>query len=306
MLAMQNSLAASLKSWQSLMLGGLAAACSVAALGCSTSVFNSEFVEIFDSSGTGALATVENATGHVPVIFVNRLRYSPQLVNYMARLNQERRLSGVGDSLVELSDLSPRCRLRVQVTFENGNVVEYEFVSGDGVFEFEPRDEDEIDLGIAPDPVDPNLTENTLTRTVSSCNVARVDIVGNAQVFMPVFIRTINVEVGDLAQQTRTLVTTDAPQFRAVLADEVDGDLNVTLLRNFGVREAPAPAQNLTCGSMVGIVLSGSVSVPFTPPEDDPQDTFISEQDLVPGFVDTDTRSAATIPGRYEFLVTVR
>jgi hypothetical protein len=57
---------------------------------------------------------------------------------------------------------------------------------------------------------------------------------------------------------------------------------------------------------MVGIVISGTVSVPFTAPEDEPEDEFIAEQSAVPGFVDTDTPAEASIPGRFEFLVTVQ
>jgi hypothetical protein len=114
------------------------------------------------------------------------------------------------------------------------------------------------------------------------------------------------VEVGDLAQQTRTLVSTDNPQFRPILPDEVDENLNVVLARNYGVREAPAPALNITCGSMVGIVLSGTVGTPFTAPEDNPEDDFVAEQSTVPGFVDTDITAEASIPGRFEFLVVVQ
>jgi hypothetical protein len=227
-------------------------------------------------------------------------------VTYLGLLNEERRLSGVVDATKPLSSLRPRVRVRVQVSFENGDVVQYEFVEGDGVFEIELRPEEEIDLGIPPTPVDPNLTENTLSRLVAACDVARVELIGNAQVFVPVFVRTIRVEVGDLAQQTRTLVSTDNPQFRPILPDDVDENLNVVLARNYGVREAPAPALNITCGSMVGIVLSGTVGTPFTAPEDNPEDEFIAEQATVPGFVDTDIPAEASIPGRFEFLVTVQ
>ena len=273
-----------------------------------TSAFNPEFVSLFDAEGTGEFASVQNATGHVPLIFVNKLRYAPQLVSYLAKLQEERRLSGLEDAQIPLSSLRPRVRLRIQVIYADDpdNPVQYEFVEGDGVFEVELREEEDEDLGLPPPPVDPNLTENTLSRLVAACNVAQVEILGNAQVFVPVFVRTIRVEVGDLAQQTRTLVATDNPQFRPILPDDVDENLNTVLARNYGVREAPAPAINITCGSMIGIVLSGTVSVPFTAPEDEPEDEFIAEQSSVPGFVDTDIPREASIPGRFEFLVTVQ
>lgn len=292
--------------WRLLALAGLSLVTIWMGTACSAALFNPEFVDIFDATGTGTVGSVENATGHVPVIFVNRLRYSPSLASFMGTLNEERRLSGVPEDTTDFNSLRPRIRLRVRITYENGNVVEHEFVSGDGVFEFEPQDEDEEDLGIPIVPADPNLTENTLTRAVALCNVVRVEIVGNVQVFVPVIVRTIRVEVGDLAQQTRTLVSTENPQFRPILPDEVDENLNVTLLRNFDVRAAPPPAENLTCGSMVGIVVSGVLAVPFTAPEDNPEDDFIAERDEVPGFVDTDIPAQVSVPGRYEFLVTVR
>lgn len=292
--------------WRRLCLAGLALSIVGVGAGCSSALFSSEFVNIFDADGTGTVGSVNNATGHVPVIFVNRLQYSPALTAFLSTLNEERRLSGVPEGTTDFASVRPRVRLRVRITFENGNVVEHEFIDGDGVFEFEPRDEDADDLGIPIIPADPNLTENTLSRVVGLCNVARVEIIGNVQVFVPVIVRTIQVVVGDFSQQTRTLVTTDNPQFRPILPDEVDENLNVTLLRNFGVREAPAPAESLTCGSMVGIVVSGVLSVPFTIPEDNPEDVFIAERDEVPGFVDTDIPAQVSVPGRYEFLVTVR
>ena len=293
-----------------LVAAGLALACIASGTSCNlTSAFNPEFVELFDAGGTGEYASVQNATGHVPVIFVNNLRYSSQLVSYLGKLQEERRLSGLENAQTPLSSLRPRVRIRIQVIYETddpNNTVQYEFVEGDGVFEVELREEEDEDLGLPPPPVDPNLTENTLSRLVATCDVARVEILVNPQVFVPVFVRTIRVEVGDLAQQTRTLVATDNPQFRPILPDDVDENLNTVLARNYGVREAPAPAINITCGSMVGIVISGTVSVPFTAPEDEPEDEFIAKQSSVPGFVDTDTPREASIPGRFEFLVTVQ
>ncbi len=280
---------------------------AAASAGCNwSSAFNPQFVELFDAGDTGQFTTVQNATGHVPLIFVNRLQYSSQLLEYLGKLNDERRLSGLPDGLTSLANLRPRVRMQVLITFENGNTITHEFVAGDGVFETELRPEEDEDLGIPETPVDPQLTEDTLSRLVASCDVASVEIVGDPQVFVPVTVRTIRVEVGDLSQQTRTLVNTDLPRFWEILQDDVDDNFNITLARNYGVREAPAPALNVTCGSMVGIVLSGAVAAPFTAPEDEPEDEFIAEQASVPGFVDTDINAEASIPGRFEFLVTVQ
>lgn len=284
----------------------LAAALLLVGAGGCASAFNPSFVELFDESGTGQNASVENATGHVPILFVNRLQYSQQLTAWLQELNQERRLGGLETEATDLSFLRPRVRMRVQVTWDNGETAEYEFIDGDGVFEIERREEEDIDADVPPTPVDPNLTENTLTRFVGACDVGRVEVVLDPQVFNPVFVRTLRVEVGDLAQETRVLVATANPQFEPILPDEVDDNLNVTLARNYNFREAPAPAINLTCGSVVGIVIGGTVDVPFTQPEDDPEDPFIAEQASVPGFLETNTTAEARIPGRFEFLVSVR
>jgi hypothetical protein len=230
-----------------------------------SSVFNPAFVDILDAEGTGENATVENAPGHIPVVFVNRTTFSPQLINYLEDLNASRRLSGTDPTAQDLRDLRPRMRVQMLVAFDNGSILPFEFVDGDGVVEIDVRDTD-VDIGIPDLPTDPRLTENDLTRLVASCDadVVGVSIVGNPQVFVPVFTRTIRVEVGEESgEQTRILVATDPPGFTAILRDEVDADLNVTLLRNYGVREAPAAAEDLRCGTMVGIRISGTVSVPW-------------------------------------------
>ena len=268
-----------------------------------TTLFNSAFVDILDAEGTGQNATIDNAEGHIPVIFVNKTRFSPQLARYLEDLNAARRLSGADPTQTDLRDLRPRLRVRVRVTFENEAFLTFEFVDGDGIVEIDVRDTD-VDTG-APDlPQDPRLTENDLTRMVAACGVVGVEIEGDPQVFLPVFTRTIRVDVGDESgEQTRILVTTAPPGFMPVLPDEVDAEVNVTLLRNYGVREAPPTAANLRCGTMVGIAISGTVGVPFTAPEDEPEDEFIEEHSEVPGFVDTDAQSQASMPGRFSFLV---
>jgi len=270
-----------------------------------SSVFNPSFVNVLDSSGTGENAGIQNATGHTPIIFVNKTRFDPQLTNYLGALNAVQRLGGLAPGSTNLRDLRPRVRLRLRITFDDGNFMIVEFVDGDTVIEVDVRDTTTDEEGNDQVlPLDPTLSEDTLSRVVAACGVARVEVEGDPQVFLPVFVRTIRVDVGDQSgEEVRVLVNTDVPRFWPVLPDEVDADLNVTLLRNYGFREAPAAARNLGCGTGVGIVISGTVKVPFTAPENNPEDEFIQGRSEVPGFVNTDDAAQASTPGRYEFLV---
>jgi len=295
--------------WCVVVLVTAALGLGIGAGGCEAppaSLFNPAFVDILDAEGTGEGATIDNPPGYVPIVFVNKTSFSPQLINYLEDLNAARRLSGADPTLTDLRSLRPRLRLPLRIEFENGNFLEFEFLEGDSVVEIDVRDPD-VDTGITDVPTDPRLTESDLTRLVASCGVSRVEIDGDPQVFVPVFTRTIRVEVGEESgEQTRTLVSIAQPGFTQILPDEVDADLNVTLLRNYGIREAPAPAKDLRCGTMVGIAISGTVSIPFTGPEDEPEDEFIQEHSEVPGYVDTDVTRQASIPGRFRFLVTKR
>ena len=289
-----------------LLGGALSLGCDA---GTASSIFSADFVDVVAGDAEEPVASIKNAPGHVPILFVNNLRYDSQLVSYLEALQAERRLGNLADFTGDLSSLRPRVRVRIQVVFEDGGTLPFEFVSGDGVVEIERLDEDEDDEeipGIPEEPLDPVLTQNDLERLVATCEVLAVSVEGNPQVFVPVFTRVIRVEVNDLGFQTRVLVRTDRPQFRPVLPDEVDDNLNITLRRNYSVREAPAPAVDLSCGSMIGIVMEGTVSMPFTEPEDDPEDEFVAGRSAVPGFVDTDAPAEASIPGRFKFTVQVR
>jgi hypothetical protein len=77
--------------------------------------------------------------------------------------------------------------------------------------------------------------------------------------------------------------------------DDVDEDGNVTLQRNIGRRDAPSPALNPLCGSVVAIVVDGVLSVPF-----------LDEASSRPSYNVADNATAARIGGRYEFRVTVQ
>ncbi len=305
------------KGGRVLLTAGAAMLLGPALAGCelnTASLFNPAFVDVV-ASGDGAneLATINNAPGHVPVMFVNNTRFSAQLTSYLEALNADRRLSGVDPLSTDLSNLRPRLRVPVRVTYANAedSVLTFEFIDGDGVVEvdtFSEEDETgEEDAGLVTEaPTDPRLTERDLTRLVATCDVARVEVLESAQVFVPVFVRTIDIETPEFGGRIRVVEQIDPPQFRPVLVDELNDDFSITLLRNFSFEDGPAPAENLRCGAVVGIVLSGTVAVPFTGPETNASDEFIQNQDEVPGFINTDNAAEASIPGRYRFDTTVR
>ncbi|MCH7813174.1 MAG: hypothetical protein IID40_04045, partial [Planctomycetes bacterium] len=119
-------------------VGALALSCDVPV----SSIFNPAFVDILDAEGTGENATVENAPGHIPIIFVNQTRFDPNLISYLNDLKAAGRLSGVDDPFATLEGVRPRVRVRVRVTFDNGNSLPFEFVSGDSLVEIDVRDVD--------------------------------------------------------------------------------------------------------------------------------------------------------------------
>jgi hypothetical protein len=143
-----------------------------------------------------------------------------------------------------------------------------------------------------------------LTNAVMLCDVAAVapdvaitSVSSSLEVFEPVFLKVIRVVVGAQGAVTRELVRREQPQFLPLLVDEVDDNGTITLVRNFGTREIPGFPTNLTCGSVVGFVLAGDLTVPFVVDEDNA---------TVPGFLDTDVNSEAAIPGRFALSVSVR
>jgi len=291
---------------------GLAVVLIALLAGCNlnlASLFNPSFVDVVaGGDGTNQLASIENASGHVPVLFVNNTRFATELTSYLEELQQAGRLSGIDPEITDLRQLRPRVRMPVRVTFSNENFFTFEFVDGDGVIEqdvFSGAETDDAEL-VVDVPTDSRLTERDLTRLVATCDVAQVEIDGNVQVFVPVFLRTIDVAIPDFGAVVRTVEQIDPPQFRPVLADEVNDDLTVTLTRNYSIFDSPAPVEGLRCGAVVGIVLTGEVSVPFTGPETDPGDAFIAAQDEVPGYVNTDNTAVATVPGRFKFLFQAR
>jgi len=245
-------------------------------------VFNPAFVNLFETPGTDSLATIDNAPGHVIVAFVNNAEVDERLLTFLE--------SPAGGGLVltdeEKRQLRPRVRFRVLITFVTGDQQEIEFVDGSTTF---------VQPGFNAQS-EPDLNQNTQDNVVVVCDVAAINVMDPIEVFIPVTFRVFDfVEPTGLMPGFFRTVQTVPPQFEALEVDDVDQDLNTILQRNIGFRDSPAPVDNLQCGSVVTIVLTGVLSIPF-----------FDLQGGVPGFDALNLISAASLGGRYEFRVSVR
>ncbi len=236
---------------------------------------NPSFVQMFNPDAS----TLDNAPGHLVIGLVNNAEVDERLIAYLE--------SAQGGSLMlsdaEKQQLRPRIRFRVEVTYRDGQTALIEFVNGSANL-VQPGFEAEAEA---------DLSQNDLDNVVVICDVALVQIVPPIEVFIPVELTTFEFEEPTDANPGvfRETGTID-PQFTELLEDEVDEDGNTTLRRNFGIRDGPAPAENPLCGSVITIVLDGTLSVPFF-------------QD-VPGFDVADAESAASVGGRYEFRISLQ
>ena len=255
---------------------------------CQCGAFNPAFINLLDGSGGGQFATLDNPPGHVVIAFVNNVEVDERLLAFLQ--------SPEGGSLVltdaEKRALRPRIRARVRVNFVDNSSLIVEFVDGSSKL-VDPR----FDSRAFPD-----LALNDLNNGVVLCDVASVTLdAGSAvEVFIPVeitafeLIETTN-DSGQVIGTTFQPRTRTPPQFRPLRVDEVDDDGNVTLLRNIGTRDVFTPVDNPVCGSVVAIVVNGSLSVPF-----------LDVASSVPSFDQGDEQTIGTIGGRYRFQIAVK
>lgn len=266
-------------------LGGLLALTGAVLSGCGA--FNPAFVDLIDQSGEGRFATLDNAPGHVVVQFVNNAEVDESLVAYLE--------SADGGGLVltnaEKRALRPRVRMRIRVTFVNGIQTIFEFVDGSTRL-VDPR----FDTQAVPD-----LNQNDLDNSVVLCDVARVEVdpTSSIEVFVPVSLRVYELVqttgVGGNITTEFQLRDTLPPAFRALAQDQVDERGNVVLQANVGIRDFPAPVPGpLLCGSVVAIVMNGTLRVPF-----------LRGVDNNPSYDRDAAAVVAGIGGRFEFEVAV-
>jgi hypothetical protein len=268
-----------------LAIGLLAIACG----GCS-SVLNPAFLAMVttaspDGAGVVDEITLNNAPGHVPVFFVNNTQYDQTLLDYLESVGVD----------VDRPDLRPRVRLRVTITYVNGNTNTFEFIDGSDLIQGSVP----IEGGTQAVTLVPSaLTSNELTNVVGICDIAEVRPEANSvEVFVPVFVKVIGFEEVGIVTAVRTLNETIPPTFVPLERDVIDGSGNVTLQQNFDQRDVPVPVVNVQCGSVVGFTLTGTLRVPFVVDE---------LGRTTPGYLDFDTAAGAASPGRFEFQTTVR
>lgn len=253
-------------------------------LGFGCDAFNPAFVNlVVDPTTAASFTSITNAPGHVVIQVVNAANVDESLVNYLTSL-------GVTLTANEQLNLHPRIRLRLRVTFTDGTFLTLEFITGsEGYVDPAKKQQAEADLN-----------QNTFDNAVVLCDVASVTLEpsSNIEVFVPVDMTmyelvTVNA-TGDVASQTAFQSRgTDAFGFRPLQVDQTDADGNVTLQRNIGVRDVLAPINNVTCGSVIGLTITGTLSVPFFRPVDN-----------TPSYDINDAQTIARIGGRFEFRLT--
>ncbi len=254
----------------------------VCVTGCS-SVLSPAFMDYFASPSPGQTGTVsgysmDNAPGHVPLFLINNTRFSQSLLDY---------LESTG---VDISDpsLRPRVRVRVNIEYTNGNTNTVEFLDGSDIVQG--------DLDTNTLIVPPELTEYTLTNMVGVCDISRIEP-EQVEVFVPVWLTRIEYVEGSDNVLYRAISGLVSPRFVVLEADELDDDNNVTLLRNFDVRSAPVPVNDVQCGAVVGFTISGTLTTTF--------DT-INGTSFFPGYLLEDTVGQASNPGRFKFTTSIR
>jgi len=262
---------------------------SISAITGCASLFNPSFLSLVttptpDATGVVNDVTLSNAPGHVPIFLINNTRFDSALIDYMESIG------------IDTSDpgLRPRVRVRTTINYVNGNTNTIEFLDGSDIVQGTVL----TDEGIQENPLIPRqLTENTLTSVVAVCNVASVQPDASIEVFVPVFLKVIGFESTNILFNVRTLNETITPGFTVLQRDDVDENFNVTLQRNFDIRDVPVPASSVQCGSVTAFILTGTLRVPFVVDE---------LGQTAPGYLDGDDAAQASNPGRFEFQTAVR
>lgn len=250
------------------------------AMGCDA--FNPAFIDTFATlTPLNPDPIGPSSRGHVVVAFRNDTFFDEQLLQQLVA-------SGLDNALLEDADLRPRVRVRLRITFSNGEQLDTEFNDGSATI-IDPR----VDAATFPE-----LTRTVQTNLVVQCDVARVELLTLPSIFVPVFFETIQIDPGDEnTAPFRVLVDRTNPRFELLEIDDVDAQGTTILQRNLDIRDVPGPAVGPNCGSVVTITLSGTLRTPFV----------VNAQGIeVPGALVTEANANASSPGRFRLAVGIR
>ncbi len=250
----------------------------------SCDALNPAFTSLVAPEASSVYATVPNAPGYVVLSLQDNVTVDGQLVNYLTQ-------QGLALTPAEISALRARIRMRLRITHSDGTFLTVELVTGSEKF-VEPS----FDADSQPD-----LTGNSLINVVVPCDVTSIQLEPGTtiDVFIPVTLEIwekVEVTVGNETDIVPTLRGSVPPQFTALQVDDVDGDGNVILQRNIDVRDVLSPINNVVCGSVVPVVMSGILTVPF----------FSESTTGNPGYDQDDVNTVAGIGGRYQFRITAQ
>lgn len=256
-------------------LTGLAMICCI--LSCDA--LNPAFLDVLPS--TIAEPQGPDSAGHVVVALRNDAIFDDLILQYLVE-------RGIDPELLEDPALRPLVRMLVLITFANGNTTLVQFLDGSAE---------------VVDPLAGDFTIQELDRTqrdniVVQCDVARVELVDLPEVFVPVFFETTRIDPGDEnTPPFRVRVNVVPPQYERLELDSIDQFGTTTVQRNIDIRDAPAPAIGPNCGSVVTILLSGTLGVPFE---------FNGAGEDAPGVLNTNQTAFDASPGRFKVQVGIR
>lgn len=263
------------------------------AFGCAD-VFSPSFVNLIDPDGSANIPTFDTGPGHVVVALVNNTRVDERLLNWLestGRLNV---------TPAERAELRPRVRIRARITFARDQNDPDDLAGVNQraqVVEFVDGSRNLVDATLA-DTSAGDLNQDNLDNVVVLCQVESVVLEPGAdiEVFIPVEVGTFQqtnvIDINGNPDTITTRIATTPPGFRVLAQDDA------MIQRNIDPRDLPSPVISPLCGSVIAIVIEGTLSVPFL--------DGVPEAGGRPSFLDTDIQTQARIGGEYEFRVSIQ
>jgi hypothetical protein len=298
-------------------------------IGCSDA-FSPSFLSLFGSSESGGLGSISTPTGHNPVLFDNEARISDsvfrfliqgdtvvreEVVDEIQRFNPSKSDAEIAQILQNIQDeqpanldelnLPPRVRLTVDVTNVDGGVQRLELLDGLRLVRGEEL------LGGSENLTDlpPALEENSGDTFIVQCDIASIEII-RIEVYTPVVVRQLNTILTEnvFVEQCAAF---DPPAYEVLEADVLNlVTETITFEQNYDPRRFPPALDNISCGGVLTVELTGDLTLPF---KDIPNGCEPNRNPPASGrspafFVDNQfgQQEGLRIPGRYSVTINTR